>query len=42
MQGVKRRMIDGAASSETATVAVRRLKPLVEEAWRQARQAGAR
>ena len=42
MQGVKRRMLDGNASSANAEDAVARLKPLAEEAWAQARRAGAR
>jgi len=39
---VKRRMLDGNASSANAEDAVARLKPLAEEAWAQARRAGAR
>lgn len=42
VQGIKRRMLDGNASSANAADATSHLKPLASEAWTQARLAGAR
>lgn len=41
VQGIKKRMIDGNASSASAEGIVRRLRPLAAAAWEQARLAGA-
>ncbi len=41
VQGIRRRIIDGNASSEAAEASAARVVPLAEAAWRQARQAGA-
>ena len=40
-QGIKRRMLDGNASSEKAAKAIEALQPLAVEAWSAARRAGA-
>lgn len=41
VQGIKKRLIDGNASSSRAAEAVAKLRPLAQAAWAQARQAGA-
>ena len=42
VQGIKKRMIDGNASSDRAEATVARLVPLAEAAWKFARKAGAK
>lgn len=41
LQGIKKRMLDGNASSSEAAEAVARIEPLTKLAWEQARRAGA-
>ncbi|WP_323760405.1 phosphotransferase family protein [Maricaulis sp.] len=41
VQGIKKRIIEGNASSDTAQATVARLRPLAKRAWEFARQAGA-
>ena len=41
MQGIKKRVIDGTASSAHAKAMSERVRPLAEKAWDFARKAGA-